>query len=414
MTDPTDAEGSPEAFDSGADASDTSDSEAHGGSDPGDGGDAAGAATAPDTSESSSDDGSATTDGEGLVARYKWTVAKGALVTLVVAAVIALSGVALAGALSEEPADTDVEFESFDSERIVETGLPADGTIDPEPEGGTAVGTGEVVVDGSGTDRRTLGPLTEAFDSVGYDLTRNTGSIEESLEGADGLIITDPRTGYTDDEVDAIEEFVDDGGKLVILGEPNRVDVASAGLGVQLVEVESELTEVGARFGIHFDTGYVYDQQQNDGNFRHVRVEPHPDASLPGGSFADVDDAVFYTPTEVRSTGAGEPVLVTGPNARLSNGDAVGERTVALRSGNVLAIGDSRFIADDRYNVGDNDAFLASVVEFVVSDAIGGESGVTGGEETDNEEGDGEEENDGEADGEEGNDGAEDNDGTES
>jgi uncharacterized membrane protein YgcG len=38
-----------------------------------------------------------------------------------------------------------------------------------------------------------------------------------------------------------------------------------------------------------------------------------------------------------------------------------------VRDGNVLAIGDARFIAADRYNVADNNVFLAGVVEFLVS-----------------------------------------------
>ena len=341
------------------------------------------------------------TDETGLVARYKWTVAKGALVTLVVAGVVGLSGVVLAGLVFGPPADADPEFESFDPERTVETGLPADGTIDPDPEGPIPARTGTVVIDGSGTDRGTLDPLTEAFDGVNYEVTRNTGSIDGSLDDADGLVIVNPQTGYTDDELDAIAEFVDDGGKLVILGEPNRIEFQAAGLSLEVVTVESELTELGAQFDIHFDTRYVYDQQQNDGNFRHVRVEPHPDASLPGGSFSGIDDVVFYTPAEVRSTGGAEPVLVTGPDARMTDSDTVGERTVALRSGNVLAVGDSRFIAADRHNVGDNNVFLASVVEFVVSGEVDPESEEADDEEADEGEADDEESDEEESDEEE-------------
>ncbi len=322
---------------------------------------------ASEAEETDASEAEGTGDGSGFA---RMAVKRFAVIIVVAVVVAALVTGGILAALSDEPAP-DPEFESFESAEIVSTGLPAEGAIEPTPDGPTEDG-GTVVIDGSTDQRSDLGPMTEAFANVGYNVTRNGGSLVGSLDDADGLIIVDPRTEYTEAELDEIERFVDSGGHLVIFGEPNRFVLASGGLfGPQLSEVESGLAGVSSRFDVHFDTRYVYDQQRNDGNFRHVLVEPHPDASLPGESFADVEEAVLYTPTEVRSTGSGEPVLVTGPHARMSDSDTAREHTVALRdqrgNGSVLAVGDSRLISDDRYNVGDNDGFLAGVVEFVVS-----------------------------------------------
>lgn len=60
-------------------------------------------------------------------------------------------------------------------------------------------------------------------------------------------------------------------------------------------------------------------------------------------------------------------VRKTSERARTAGADEGHRHTLAVRDGNVLAIGDSSFIAADRYNVGDTDVFLSSVVEFLLS-----------------------------------------------
>jgi hypothetical protein len=214
-----------------------------------------------------------------------------------------------------------------------------------------------------------LGPLTEAISKANHDVEYPDRDLEGALDGAEALVVVDPGSRYSEDDLDAIETFADEGGRVVIFGNPNRFEVTAAALGSSISERESELGRLGARFDLHFDTRYVYDQERNDGNYRHVVASPPEGASLTdgNGSITDAEDVVLYTPTEVRSTDDGEPILVTGPNARTADSDTQREHTLAMRDGNVLAIGDARFIAADRYNVGDNEEFLAGVVEFLVS-----------------------------------------------
>ena len=337
---------------------------------------------APDDDSDGPDDDSETTDGDGgVLAGRRGTVAKGMLVTVVVAAAIALAA-ALVPTLFVDQAP-EPEFETFDPDRTVTTGLPSTGTIDPDPPIIPAGGT--VVVDAGPAARSRLDPLSEGLSKANHDVTYGPENLTAALDGADGLVIVDPNTDYSDSELDAIEAFADEGGRVVIFGNPNRFEITTGVLGSSLSEQESELSELGGRFDLYFDTRYVYDQDRNDGNYRHVIASPPENASLTdgNGSVADAEEVVLYTPTEVRSTDDAEPILVTSPTARTADSDTQRAHTVAVRDGNVFAVGDARFIAADRYNVGDNDEFLAGVVEFLVSgdrdaatpDPADGESG---------------------------------------
>ena len=301
----------------------------------------------------------------GVLAGRRGTVARGLLVTVAVAAVIAVAA-GVVPTLFADPTP-EREFETFDPDRTVTAGLPSTGTIEPEPPVVPAGGT--VVIDVDVPSRSRLGPLTEALSKANHDVAYPDGDLESALEGADALVVVDPETSYSADELDAIESFAEAGGRVVIFGNPNRFEVTVGALGSSLSERESELRGIGGRFDLRFDTRYVYDQERNDGNYRHVLASPPADASLTdgNGSIADAERVVLYTPTEVRSTGDGEPVLVTSPTARTADSDTQRRHTLAVRDGNVLAIGDARFIAADRYNVGDNDEFLAGVVEFLVT-----------------------------------------------
>ena len=305
---------------------------------------------------------------------------RGLLVTVVVAAVIVVAavGVSLGGSQSA-PANTT--FEAFDTDDAVSEPLPRGGSVDPDP----SIGTGDVVlVDDSNGNRFTradIGPLTEGIGRSGAQVQfHETGEFEDALATADALVVVDPATAYSESEIDAIDAFVDDGGRLLILAEPTRTSISGGLLGTQLTAQESELTGLGSRFDVQFDTRYVYDQTQNDGTYQQVVAEPSGNGALSESDTARLDadaEIAFSVASEVQSTGDGEPVLVSGETARTAGTDDPRRHTLAVRDGNVLAVGDTSFATAGRYDVGDNEAFLTGIVEFLVGADEAGASSTT-------------------------------------
>lgn len=295
---------------------------------------------------------------------------RGLLVTIVVAAVVVVAAVGVSVGGSSN-ASTNTTFEAFDGDDAVSEPLPRGGTIDPDP----SIGTGDVVLvddsNGNRFSRADIGPLTEGIGRSGARVQfHETGDFEDALAEADALVVVDPATAYSESEIDAIDAFVDDGGRLLILAEPTRTSIGGGLLGAQITTQESQLTGLGSRFDVQFDTRYVYDQTQNDGTYQQVVAEPSGDASLSDGGTVGLDNdtrVAFSVASEVQSTGDGESVLVSGATARTAGTDEDRTHTLAVRDGDVLAVGDTSFATASRYDVGDNEVFLTGVVEFLVN-----------------------------------------------
>lgn len=286
----------------------------------------------------------------------------------VVGAVVVVSSPGASDGFEPEP---DPEFDEFDPDTVVTDPLSAEGRIEPDAAAGD--GEGVVLIDnshGNRFDRAKTSPMVEALGRAGYETRVHAlGDLNESLEDADAFVIIDPSTEFDEEELDAIEQFIDQGGRVVAFGEPNRIEVTVDLFGASLDTQESAFRTFSGRFGIYFEPRFVYDQEVNDGNYRHVVASATDDAALPpseeNGS-VDVEDIALYTATEVRATD-GRAVLETAPTARTVESDVSRRHTVAVRDGNILAVGDSTFLRSGRHNVGDNDVFLGHVVEFLIS-----------------------------------------------
>jgi len=245
-----------------------------------------------------------------------------------------------------------------------ETGL----VPDPAPASGQ-VGlvagnrSGTIVIDSAhanGFDQEDIQPLIEAITDAGYRVAfaeTETG-IEAALVGADGLVVIDPGREYSVDEVRAVKRFVDDGGRLVMLGEPGRSRVGA----VSVRSIRSRFDSLSTAFGIEFGEDYLFNTADNDGNHRNVFAAPSGDSPL----VARVERTAFYTAAPVSTTN-GQALLVATNGTRLVRGDTPGRYPVAVRHGNVLAVGDTTFLAGDLFNVVDNDRFIGNIARFLLS-----------------------------------------------
>ena len=176
----------------------------------------------------------------------------------------------------------------------------------------------------------------------------------ETLHNADSFIIICPVELFSADELDAVAEFVDDGGKLLLIGEPTRL---------------SEIGRVALEFGLVFEPGYLYNLQENEINFRNVFIRDFAKHQVTNG----VEEMVFYT---AGSLGPAERGLAFADEDTFSS--VVETRTrlspVALSSaGSVLGIYDFTFMTEPHNGILDNRLFVSNLAEWLVAIADEGE-----------------------------------------
>lgn len=284
-----------------------------------------------------------------------------AVFAVVVVLTIALVTASTIAPSFDPGADGPPERPEYDTTKLVPDRAPAEGEITTERGN-----PGVVVIDQAHSnriDKEALQPFEAALTQRGYtvEYVDTKANFDEALARADAFVVLDPGVAYTDREVDRVESFVDSGGRLVLAGEPSQLGIQQAGFFAIIVPLPARIGPLSSRFGIQFSEGHLYNMESNDGNHLNIFAEGTGTALAEG-----VDRTAMYTAAAV-DTQDGTPVLVATDGTRNARGDVSGEYALAVRSGNVLAIGDKTFFERGNFRVSDNARFLENVITFLTT-----------------------------------------------
>ena len=136
-------------------------------------------------------------------------------------------------------------------------------------------------------ESRTSGPIT-------YELLQNYCVV----------VIPEPTVDYTDDELAAIKQYVQNGGGLLILGEHGSF--------AQSVGIFPVVNELAAPFDMSFKADYVSDPLHNDAGRSYWPLIPDFDSSVAG---TDLDEVVYIYGCSIGTTGIAFPVAWTYSSA---------------------------------------------------------------------------------------------------
>ena len=214
--------------------------------------------------------------------------------------------------------------------------------------------TGRVVIDLS--HKNAFFPLLmveflRRINANGVKFYLNTGNLTRILEmKPKSLVITTPYKEYTPSEVKAIREFVENGGKLLLMHDPGAY-------------FPSYMNFISHEFGILFATGYLYNLEDNYGIYRNVPVRNFTKSELT----KELREVVAFTCTAVYCHEC-EVLAITSNTTVLSILDVTGPHYFIVRKGDVLAIGDLTFLMDPFVVVADNSKLLDNIVEWLIED----------------------------------------------
>ncbi len=297
--------------------------------------------------------------------------AAGGVAVVVGAALFVVAAAAFGATVFDAPAPYDTDTDAADDRppgeyrpaSVVAEPIPARGrvTVNRSLYARNASDRKLVVVDSaSRVLQEDVRQLRLALVRAGHDV-RTTDDLDDALREADAYVRIDPGVSLSAEEVDAVRNFTDRGGRVLLVAEPNHVEVSTGVFTTSLTVRRTAMVDLAAEYDIVFGNRYLYDTTTNDGNFRHVLARPTNAATAP-----DLDRVALYTATRVQARNA-TVLLRTPPTTHLSNAGAASQYPVAVRSGNVVALGDGTFIQEGRHAVADNEALVGYVAEFLVS-----------------------------------------------
>lgn len=195
------------------------------------------------------------------------------------------------------------------------------------------------------------------------------GDLATALRAVNAFVVITPLQRFSADEIQAVENFVRRGGRLLMLGDPTRYNVVvEEDLFTFNVFVESDkipLNSLANSFDLIFNGDYLYNTLENEGNFRNIIANEvgFADSALT----ADLENVAFYGTHSIQ-VGAGAEALMAGDDNTWSSAtDRPGGLTLAATSasGKVLAIGDLQFLMEPYYTVLDNGRFIAQIADFL-------------------------------------------------
>ncbi|WP_181691029.1 hypothetical protein [Natronomonas sp. LN261] len=283
------------------------------------------------------------------------------------------------------PGEADVTMSSTQPPRtvLVDPGIETAGTVPANPLALLGLG-GPDVAD------RDIRPLANALIENGHEVRVHTPPagqptaprpgatrpapnqngaegtqipLDSELEEADAFVTFDSE--YSAAEREAIESFVDGGGTVVSMTDPDEAfDQPGA-------------AAFDSTLGVSTEPGYVYNLAENDLNYQRVYAEPAGDSALTDG----VDRAVFPTATPVGAAG-GEEAFRPIDGSQLSTSRAPTDAPLLVENGGVIKIGDADFLSPENAQRADNDVLIGNLADALVTSGNGGARPPVGSEST--------------------------------
>ncbi|MFN8456903.1 MAG: hypothetical protein U0401_19940 [Anaerolineae bacterium] len=183
-----------------------------------------------------------------------------------------------------------------------------------------------------------------------------SGADDQSLAGklryAQALILPLPRVEYTPEEVAEIRNFVEKGGRVLIIGDPTRTVIVEA------------LNSIAGAFGIIYANDYLYSQTNNDNNYRNVVYSNFQDSPLTKGLDKD-HKVIFYAGGSIT---APDHEIIMGDettHSSISEGGRKPASAALTTNDQVLALTDLTFFTEPYSAAESNGILINNIADFL-------------------------------------------------
>ena len=182
----------------------------------------------------------------------------------------------------------------------------------------------------------------------GEDGDEKEGDLEEELQVADVYIIVCPQAEFSKEERETVDEFVNNGGKLLLIADPTR---------------PSQINSISLKFGLIFEADYLYNIKENEANYRNIFVTEFKGNEISRG----IEKIALYTAGSITSVGSGIAFVDENTFSSLIE-TRKGLSPIALaQESKVLAIYDLTFMTEPYNGILDNNQLISNIANWLAS-----------------------------------------------
>jgi len=172
--------------------------------------------------------------------------------------------------------------------------------------------------------------------------------LEEELLVPNAFIIVSPQGEFSDEEEKTIEEFVESGGKLLLIADPTR---------------RSQINSLSLQFGLIFEPDYLYNLKENEINYRNIFVAEFKESEIT----KDLEKIALYTAGSISSADGGIAFVDENTFSNVIETRKELSPIAQANEAKVLAIYDLTFMTEPYNGTLDNNQLIANIADWLAS-----------------------------------------------
>ncbi len=190
---------------------------------------------------------------------------------------------------------------------------------------------------------------------ISRGVTINLLDMEDELEtelssDVGAFVIVSPMREFSKQEKESLHEFLDNGGRLLLIADPIRRD---------------SINKLSLEFGLIFEPGYLYNMTEYETNYRNIFVTDFKDSEITRG----LKQVVFYTAGSISSADGG--IAFVDENTYSSQIESRTRLSPMAMANNakVLGIYDLTFMTEPYNRSLDNNRLIANIADWLAGAA---------------------------------------------
>ncbi len=176
------------------------------------------------------------------------------------------------------------------------------------------------------------------------------GDEEEEEELPDAFIVVCPQLEFSKEEREAVDEFVNNGGKLLLIADPTR---------------SNQMNHLSLDSGLIFEPDYLYNMKENDMNYRNIFVTEFKENEIT----KHLEKIALYTAGSITSAESGIAFVDQNTFSSLIETRQRLSPIALAQESKVLAIYDLTFITEPHNGVFNNNQLIANIADWLVPPA---------------------------------------------